>query len=98
METSCKLQAVLLLTKSCPWSSAERRSPVSPNKNPCDVFMWGVIKDRFYNPMPATMNELKEGNKDVFNTIPEENVRKACDKHEGENKEASNEEGRGFEG
>ena len=52
-------------------------SLASPDMNPCDFFLWGVMKDKVYKPMPVTMDQLKEKISDVFNEIPEEAVKKA---------------------
>ena len=52
-------------------------SPASPDMNPCDFFLWGVMKDKVYRPVPVTMDKLKEKISNVFNEIPEEVVKKA---------------------
>ena len=52
-------------------------SPASPDMNPCDFFLWGVMKDKVYKPMPVIMDKLKEKIINVFNEIPEEVVKKA---------------------
>ena len=33
--------------------------PRSPGLNPCDYFLWDYLKDRVYNPLPKTLNDLK---------------------------------------
>ena len=45
--------------------------------NLCDFFLWGVLKDKVYQPMPVTMNDLKQKIEEVFNDIPKETVKKA---------------------
>jgi hypothetical protein len=34
--------------------------PRSPDLNPCDFFLWGYLKARVYNPLPKTLDQLKE--------------------------------------
>jgi hypothetical protein len=35
--------------------------PRSPDLTPCDLFLWGYIKDRvFVPPLPVSLNELKQ--------------------------------------
>lgn len=34
--------------------------PYSADLNPCDYFLWGYIKPRVYNPMPKTIDQLKQ--------------------------------------
>ena len=51
-------------------------SPSSPDMNPCDFFLWGVLKDKVYQPMPVSMNDLKQKIEEVFNDIPKETVKK----------------------
>ena len=51
-------------------------SQASPDINPCDFFLWVVMKDKAYKPMPFTTDQLKEKISDVFNKIPEEVVKK----------------------
>ena len=33
--------------------------PYSPDLNPCDFFLWGYLKSKIYNPLPANLDELK---------------------------------------
>jgi hypothetical protein len=34
--------------------------PRSPDKTPCDFFLWGYVKDQVYiHPLPASIPELK---------------------------------------
>ena len=51
-------------------------SQASPDINPCDFFLWVVMKDKAYKPMPFTTDQLKEKISDVFNKIPEKVVKK----------------------
>jgi hypothetical protein len=46
--------------------------PRSPDINPCDFFLWGYLKDRVYNPMPKTVDELKANIKREFKKITEQ--------------------------
>jgi hypothetical protein len=34
-------------------------SPRSPDLNPCDYFLWGYLKQRVYNPLPKTLEDLR---------------------------------------
>jgi len=35
-------------------------SPRSPDATPCDIFLWGYVKDQVYvPPLPASIPELK---------------------------------------
>ncbi len=33
--------------------------PRSPDLNPCDFFLWGFLKNKVYNPLPKTLDDLK---------------------------------------
>jgi len=33
--------------------------PRSPDLNPCDFFLWGYLKQKVYNPLPKTIDQLK---------------------------------------
>jgi hypothetical protein len=36
--------------------------PRSPDLTPCDVFLWGYVKDKvFVPPFPVTLDDLKQG-------------------------------------
>ena len=38
-----------------------QRYVVSPDLTPCDFYLWGYIKDRFFiPPLPVSLNELKQ--------------------------------------
>jgi hypothetical protein len=34
--------------------------PRSPDLNPCDFYLWGYLKSVVYNPLPKTLDDLKE--------------------------------------
>ena len=34
--------------------------PRSPDLDPCDFYLWGYLKYVVYNPLPKTLDELKE--------------------------------------
>lgn len=60
--------------------------PRSPDLNPCDFFLWGYLKQRVYNPLPKTLDDLRSNiTKEIKNipvTILEatfKNFRKRCD-------------------
>ena len=40
------------------WSK-EIWPPRSPDLNPCDYFLWGYLKSKVYNPIPQTIDQLK---------------------------------------
>ena len=43
--------------------------PQSPDLSPCDFFLWGYLKSVVYNPLPKSIEELKEikkMNKDIL--------------------------------
>jgi hypothetical protein len=50
--------------------------PRSPDLNPCDFFLCGYLKSKVYNPLPKTLDELKENiereikkiSKDILNS------------------------------
>ena len=73
-------------------------SPSSPDMNPCDFFLWGVLKDKVYQPMPVTMNDLKQKIEEVFNDIPKETVKKAVVSMRSRAAKLVAVEGKGFEG
>lgn len=60
--------------------------PRSPDLNPCDFFLWGYLKAKVYNPLPKTLDDLKENIKREINLISKEtlknifiNFEKRCD-------------------
>ena len=60
--------------------------PRSPDLNPCDFFLWGYLKQRVYNPLPKTLDDLKSNIVREVEAIPESmlrstflNFRKRCE-------------------
>jgi hypothetical protein len=60
--------------------------PRSPDLNPCDFFLWGYLKSVVYNPLPKTIEELKQNIEREIKKINREmlestfvNFRKRCD-------------------
>jgi len=47
----------------------EKWPPRSPDLNPCDFFLWGYLKERVYNPMPQSLDSLKENITREFKNI-----------------------------
>ena len=46
--------------------------PRSPDLNPCDFFLWGYLKSKVYNPLPATLDQLKANiTREIKNIIKE---------------------------
>lgn len=59
--------------------------PRSPDLNPCDFFLWGYLKARVYNPLPKTLNDLRQNIEREIEKINEkmlkkvyENLKKRC--------------------
>ena len=44
--------------------------PRSPDLNPCDFFLWGYLKQRVYNPLPKTLDDLKINIEREIKNIP----------------------------
>ena len=44
----------------------------SPDLNPCDFFLWGYLKKRVLNPIPKTLEDLKENITREMKKIPKE--------------------------
>ena len=44
-------------------------SPQSPDLNPCEIFLWGHLKERVYKPMPQNMQDLKRRIKEVLQEV-----------------------------
>ena len=60
--------------------------PRSPDLNPCDFFLWGYLKQRVYNPLPKTLEDLRSNIVRELENIPEtmlkatfSNFRKRCE-------------------
>ena len=45
--------------------------PHSPDCNPCDFFLWGYLKERFYHPLPTNLAALNRKIKSEIERIPE---------------------------
>ena len=73
-------------------------SPASPDMNPCDFYLWGLIKALVYGTMPTNIENLKQKITDVFHSIPEETVRKAVRNMKPRAQKLAIEEGKVFEG
>lgn len=59
--------------------------PRSPDLNPCDYYLWGHLKQYAYNPLPKTLDDLKQNIereiKKISSTVLEsvfENLEKRC--------------------
>ena len=60
--------------------------PRSPDLNPCDFYLWGILKARVYSPLPKTLDqlnvnidrEIKNIKPDVLNRVIK-NFEKRCD-------------------
>lgn len=59
--------------------------PRSPDLSACDFFLWGYLKSRVYNPIPKTLDDLKENIEREVKKINQEtlkatflNFRKRC--------------------
>jgi hypothetical protein len=60
--------------------------PRSPDLNPCDFFLWGYLKQRVYNPLPKTLEDLRLNIVREVENLPEtmlkatfSNFRKRCE-------------------
>ncbi len=60
--------------------------PRSPDLNPCDFYLWGHLKSKVYNPLPKTLDDLRENIGREIKNIPSEvlkstfvNLKKRCD-------------------
>ena len=73
-------------------------SPSSPDMNPCNSFLWRIMKERVYKPMPVTMKDLRQKINVVFNDISEDMVKKAVMIMKSRASKLVAVEGRGFEG
>ncbi len=59
--------------------------PRSPDLNPCDFYLWGHLKSVVYNPLPKTLDDLKENIRREIKKIPKDvlnsvflNLEKRC--------------------
>jgi len=45
-------------------------APLSPDATPCDIFLWGYVKDQIYvPPLPVSIPELKVRIRTTIETI-----------------------------
>jgi hypothetical protein len=49
--------------------------PRSPDLNPCDFYLWGMLKGKVYVNNPHTAEELKENIRRVISIIYQEELR-----------------------
>lgn len=49
--------------------------PRSPDLNPCDFFLWGYLKERVYNPIPKTLDDLKANLEREIKKISQETLK-----------------------
>ena len=66
--------------------------------NPCAFFLWGVMKDQVYRPMPNDLEDLKLKITHSFQSIPRATVQKAVLSMMSRAKKLVIAEGKGFEG
>ena len=52
--------------------------PRSPDLTPCDVFLWGHVKENVNKSHPQTVNELEDSIRTAFRGIDERLCRKVC--------------------
>jgi hypothetical protein len=48
----------------------------SSDLNPCDFYLWGYLKSVVYNPLPKTLDELKENIEREIKKIPKDSLKK----------------------
>ena len=54
--------------------------PRSPNLTPCDLFLWGFVKDSVYvPPLPMSLNELRDRITRVLQTITADTLHRVWD-------------------
>jgi hypothetical protein len=54
--------------------------PRSPDMTPCDIFLWGYVKERVYAlPLPADLDELRNGITAAVNSVTEDTLRSVWD-------------------
>jgi len=58
--TSNSVQQWLLEKFSKKFIDKKKWPPRSPDLNPCDYFLWGYLKRVAYDPLPKTLDDLKE--------------------------------------
>ena len=73
-------QAQEWLKHHCPdFMQKDAWPPNSPDLNPLDFCVWGVMLDRYekFSPKPTTISELKSVLEKIWTSLPEETIRKA---------------------
>ena len=53
----------------------DMKPPSSPDLNPCDYFVWGHLKQFVNNPLPKTIDDLKEqlgSNREMIEVEPDD--------------------------
>ena len=53
--------------------------PYSPDRNPCDFYLWGHMKDLVYKKNPTDLNSLKKSITDSFASIKRETLEQVTD-------------------
>ena len=48
----------------------------SPDLSPCDVFLWGYLKEKFFKHRPRSLEDLKERIQQEIDPIPPELTRR----------------------
>jgi len=48
----------------------------SPDLSPCDVFLWGYLKEKFFKHRPRSLEDLKERIQQEIDSIPPELTRR----------------------
>ena len=48
--------------------------PRSPDLTPCDFWLWGYLKSKVYDPMPATLQDLRNSIMRECGQIPQHMV------------------------
>ena len=50
----------------------------SPDLNPCDFWMWGVVEQKSNSTTPASVSDLKKAIRKAASTIDQDEARRAC--------------------
>lgn len=50
----------------------------SPDLNPCDFWMWGVVEQKSNSTTPANVSDLKKAIRKAVSTIDQDEARRAC--------------------
>ena len=59
-----------------------QNTPRSPDATPCDLFLWGYVKDQVYvPPLPASIPELKVRIRTAFETITADMLQTVCEQN-----------------